>query len=113
VNLQDIEFIGELALSGDIRGVPGLLPSAIACHQANRQLILPEDNQQEAALVESDAVFAKHLTQVTAHLLKLSKLPTCVSKPTALLPLDHKDMRDVKGPIPSATSLGSRSGRWS
>ncbi|MBU2022065.1 MAG: ATP-dependent protease, partial [Gammaproteobacteria bacterium] len=51
LNLRDTEFIGELALSGDIRGVPGLLPSAIACHHANRQLILPEDNQQEAALV--------------------------------------------------------------
>ncbi|MGO2513392.1 YifB family Mg chelatase-like AAA ATPase [Marinomonas polaris] len=105
LNLRDTEFIGELALSGDIRGVPGLLPSAIACHHANRQLILPEDNQQEAALVEGDAVFAKHLTQVTAHLLKLSKLPACVSKPTESLPLDHKDMRDVKGQYQARRAL--------
>ncbi len=105
VNLRDMEFIGELALSGDIRGVPGLLPSAIACHRANRQLILPEDNQQEAALVESNAVFAQHLTQVTAHLLKLSQLPVCVSKPVASLPLDHKDMRDVKGQYQARRAL--------
>ncbi|MBJ7538966.1 YifB family Mg chelatase-like AAA ATPase [Marinomonas transparens] len=105
INLRGFEFIGELALSGEVRGVPGLLPSAIACHQSNRQLILPEENQQEAALVEGDAVFAKHLTQVTAHLLKQSLLPACLVKPSEPLPLEHKDMKDVKGQYQARRAL--------
>ncbi|REG79544.1 YifB family Mg chelatase-like AAA ATPase [Marinomonas pollencensis] len=104
-NLRPFEFIGELALSGDIRGVPGLLPSAIACQQAGRQLVLPEDNQSEAALVDGDAVFAANLTQVTAHLLKLSALPHCVTKPDLDYWVEHKDMRDVKGQYQARRAL--------
>ena len=105
VNLRVFEFIGELALSGEIRGVPGLLPSAIACHESGRQLILPADNQYEAALVEGDSVFASQLTQVTAHLLKLSQLPTCVNDPIKKTIVSHKDMKDVKGQYQARRAL--------
>lgn len=107
LNLGDTEFIGELALSGDIRGVSGLLPSAIACHQSNRQLILPADNQAEAALVEGHSVFAKHLTQVTAHLLKQTALPLCQGRPETDLSVRQvfKDMRDVKGQYQARRAL--------
>ncbi|MEL0638013.1 YifB family Mg chelatase-like AAA ATPase [Marinomonas sp. TI.3.20] len=105
VNLRVFEFIGELALSGEIRGVPGLLPSAIACHESGRQLILPADNQYEAALVEGDSVFASQLTQVTAHLLKLSQLPTCVNDPIKKTIVNHKDMKDVKGQYQARRAL--------
>ncbi len=43
-----VEFIGELALSGDIRPVKGILPIAIGCANDNKQLFLPTENQQEA-----------------------------------------------------------------
>ncbi|BFM49585.1 YifB family Mg chelatase-like AAA ATPase [Marinomonas sp. THO17] len=107
VNLGDIEFIGELALSGDIRGISGLLPSAIACQQAGRQLILPEANQQEAALVEGNAVCARHLTQVTAHLLKQTSLPTCLGQALDAQESCHhfNDMRDVKGQYQARRAL--------
>jgi magnesium chelatase family protein len=106
VNLRAFEFIGELALSGDIRGVPGLLPSVIACQQAGRQLILPEDNQSEAALVDGDSVFASRLTQVTAHLLKLTPLSPCAHNLNeADHFVEHRDMRDVKGQYQARRAL--------
>lgn len=104
-NLRAFEFIGELALSGEIRGVPGLLPSAIACHKAGRQLVLPAENQQEAALVEGDSVYATQLTEVTAHLLKLSTLPDCVKEVMQKTAIEHKDMKDVKGQYQARRAL--------
>ncbi|MEO9653824.1 YifB family Mg chelatase-like AAA ATPase [Marinomonas sp.] len=105
INLRAFEFIGELALSGDIRGVSGLLPSAIASHQSRRQLILPSSNQREAALVDSDALHASHLTQVTAHLLKQTNLPMCESSNDVLVGELHKDMQDVKGQYQARRAL--------
>src|SRR5690554_4742030 len=47
--LADYEFIGELALTGELRPVDGVLPTAIACGQASRQLVIPADNGDEAS----------------------------------------------------------------
>lgn len=109
IDLQNVEFIGELALSGDVRAVSGLLPSAIACRKANRRLILPKDNQQEAALVEGDCVCASHLTQVTAYLLKQSPLPDCTleahTSEEVGRSIVHKDMSDVKGQYQARRAL--------
>ena len=38
--LSDYEFIGELALSGELRPVPGVLPSALGCASRGKQLII-------------------------------------------------------------------------
>ena len=39
-SLQQYEFIAELALSGELRGVEAILPSAIACAEKSRQLVV-------------------------------------------------------------------------
>ena len=63
------EFIGELALNGEIRPVCGALPAARACHAAGRTLILPSDNAAEAARIPGASVIpARNLLQVCAHL---------------------------------------------
>lgn len=49
--LQDYEFLGELALSGDLRPVKGSLPAALAAKQAGRCLIVPDSNGDQVALV--------------------------------------------------------------
>ncbi len=68
-NLGQYEFIGELGLSGALRGVNGAIPAAIAAQKAGRRLILPVDNQQEMALLETDTVWlADNLLQVCAFL---------------------------------------------
>jgi magnesium chelatase family protein len=69
VPLEKFEFIGELALSGELRGIEAILPSVMACASAKKQLIISQQNADEACLVESITVLAaKHLLDVTAHL---------------------------------------------
>ena len=46
--LKDLELVGELALSGQIRPVSGILPFALATKKQNRTLIVPQENIAEA-----------------------------------------------------------------
>ena len=67
--IDGFELIGELALSGELRAVRGILPAAIAARDAERTLILPQACAPEAALVAGGtAVAAKHLLGVIGHL---------------------------------------------
>jgi magnesium chelatase family protein len=68
--LEHYEFVGELALSGELRSVQGALPMAFAAAKSARKLILPEINAQEAALVSTAHVLsASHLWDVYLHLI--------------------------------------------
>src|SRR5579883_1928203 len=63
--LNDYEFTGELALSGELRSVRGMLPIVIGAQQAGRYLIVPIMNADEASLVKTAQVFsAQHLLEV-------------------------------------------------
>ena len=63
------ECIGELSLTGDLRPVLGSLPMARAVHRAERRLLLPAANADEAALIEGlDVLPASHLLEVCRHL---------------------------------------------
>lgn len=74
--LRDIEFLGELALTGQLRGVRGALTAALAARTVKRSLLLPAINADEAALAQGATVYAAgHLLDVTAHLHASTKLP--------------------------------------
>jgi magnesium chelatase family protein len=63
------ECIGELSLTGDLRPVLGSLPTARAVHEAERRLLLPAANADEAALIQGlDVLPASHLLEVCRHL---------------------------------------------
>ncbi|MBF0219063.1 MAG: YifB family Mg chelatase-like AAA ATPase [Gammaproteobacteria bacterium] len=67
--LAAYEFAGELALSGELRPIRGVLPLALQAARAGRQLVVPAASAAEAALVEGLAVLpAATLLQVTAFL---------------------------------------------
>lgn len=67
--LTGAEFLGELALTGALRPVPGVLPSLLAASRRGRTLFLPEANSAEAGLVKSArAVAAAGLRQLVAML---------------------------------------------
>ena len=56
--LDDYVIVGELALSGEVRSVNGVLPIAICARdQKKRGLIVPVDNVQEAAVVAGLEVY--------------------------------------------------------
>ena len=68
-NIDHYEFVGELALSGELRGGKGVLPISLSCKQAGRTLILPQDALAEAQLITGLQVYgARSLLEVCAHL---------------------------------------------
>lgn len=95
--LADYEFLGELALNGEIRGVPGVLSAALACQRAGRKLILPVANIAEASLVVGLELYpAQHISEVCAHLLGLQLILAVapVKEPSAhIMP----ELADIKG----------------
>lgn len=95
---EDYEFIGELALTGEIRGIPAVLPTAIATRQAKRKLILPCDNQSEAQLItHAEQYAAQHLLDVCGHLTGEKPLPLLNSQPDHCDTGITDDMKDVRG----------------
>lgn len=92
------EFLGELALGGDLRAVRGVLPAAMQARAAGRALLVPQDNAAEAALVGDVEVFgAAHLLGVCAHLNNEAPLPPQPSGLTDHACPDAPDLADVRG----------------
>ena len=96
--LRELELLGELALSGEIRPIAGSLPVAIAAHRAGHPLILPEANLAEAALARETALHpTRHLLDVCAHLNGQQALPLATAQPVADSTLKIPDLADVRG----------------
>ncbi len=95
-NLHEMEFIGELALSGELRSVHGVLPAAIACEKVKRSLIIAEGNVNEVGLCDASSYSAKNLLEVCAHLHKKQQL-TKVSFVSPSSSEQIADFNDVRG----------------
>ena len=55
---SDAAFLGELSLTGSLRGVAGVLPMALAARDAGvRQLFVPSENAAEATLADGVRVY--------------------------------------------------------
>ncbi len=95
--VKDCEFVGELSLSGKLRGVHGVLPVAVHAARAGRTLVVPKVNEAEAALVEDGEIYcAESLQQVVMWLHKQEELPR-VSRDTAAQAPKLPDLADVIG----------------
>lgn len=73
---------GELALDGRLRGTRGALSTALlAGREGTRNLILPEENGEEASLIPDAAIFtARTLGDVWRHLTSHEHLPLRASR---------------------------------
>lgn len=70
------EFLGELALSGELRAVSGVLPALLRAGAAGRQVVVPRANAAEASLLAAaDVRVAATLLDVCAHLRGALELP--------------------------------------
>jgi len=96
--LDRCEFLGELALSGELRRVKGVLPAALAASKVNRSLVIPNWNADQAALVDSTLhKSAQSLLDVCADL--------CYQKTLSLFASDNpnsekpvlRDLQDIIG----------------
>lgn len=96
--LEEYEFAGELALSGELRPIRGVLPLVLEARRTGRCLIVPEENAAEAGLVaNANVLSANHLLDVCAHLQGKIKLPICARIPSPSDKRDFPDLSDVKG----------------
>jgi magnesium chelatase family protein len=99
-SLQRYEFLGELALSGELRAVTGVLPAVLKAAQAGRNLIVPRDNGAEAALAgEAKTHSASSLLEVCAFLRGAIELPVAmtVADSTIIAASFEPDLADVRG----------------
>jgi magnesium chelatase family protein len=103
--LQNWEFAGELALTGELRPVSGLLPMAVRTEEAGRGLIAPSGAITEACLATpGNAYGANHLLDVSAHLQGTARLaPAQAGAITA--GQAQPDMAEVRGQAQARRAL--------
>ncbi len=95
--LEQYEFIGELALTGELRSIRGALPATLQTRKAQRTLVIPQNNADEAALVcNINILAANHLLDICAHLNNQSQLPSYQAKPIQQSPYDGPDLSDIR-----------------
>jgi len=95
--LDQHEFAGELALSGELRPIRGALAMVLAAQDAGRAFVLPVGSAAEAALVRGARVLpARSLLDVCAHLRGHASLPAALA-PDAPEPARLPDLADVRG----------------
>ncbi|MGB5538705.1 MAG: YifB family Mg chelatase-like AAA ATPase, partial [Gammaproteobacteria bacterium] len=96
--LDRYEFAGELALSGELRPVQGVLPMTLQTQRAKRTLLVPHDNVAEAALVRDARVLAAdHLLQVTAHFTRVQRIEAEPVTVVNIAAENVPDLADVRG----------------
>ena len=95
--LAQLEVYGELALSGELRAVPGILPAMIRAQAAGRAGIVPAQNRAEAALSGAQVYPATSLLEVTAHLSGQAPISLADKTPVPPDAETYGDLQDVKG----------------
>ncbi len=100
--LADYVIVGELALSGEVRPVNGILPIALCARdKGKRALIVPADNAPEAAVVAGLDVYpARTLREVAEFVSGKRDLAPLREDPAQIFQQERRydvDFQDVKG----------------
>ncbi|HEY5719579.1 MAG TPA: YifB family Mg chelatase-like AAA ATPase, partial [Gammaproteobacteria bacterium] len=96
--LQEHEFLGELALSGTLRPVGGVLPAALAASASARALVVARENLAEAGCVPEATVFGgSHLVEICGFLRTRSGLAVPAAQASPASPQSAHDLADVRG----------------
>ena len=97
--LEQHEFIGELALSGELRPVEGTLTASLAASRENRGLFVPAANAPEASVPGNSRIFpVRHLQPLCAQLQNPQQLePFCKTACTQPPLQTYPDLSDVRG----------------
>ncbi|HAU06257.1 MAG TPA: ATP-dependent protease [Gammaproteobacteria bacterium] len=104
--LDKLECIGELGLSGELRPVRGVLPTALSTQQAKRCLLIPTANQQEASYIDrAEIIAADSLLAVCQHLHGQQSLSAIVSSPVISPDAKALDLSTVRGQAQAKRAL--------
>ncbi len=105
--LDQYEWAGELALTGELRPIHGALAMTYSAAQSGRSFVLPQHNAAEAALVKQAQIYAaQSLLQICSHLAGDQPLPVYhnPSEQQNITP-DYPDMAEVKGQVQAKRAL--------
>lgn len=100
VNLEESVFIGELSLSGELRGVSGMLSMLLGAHALGfRRAFIPQANAAEASVVEDMEIYAvSNVRELAAYLRGEGGLPLAKTLSfSEITPPEMLDLADVKG----------------
>lgn len=110
--LDQYEWAGELALTGELRPIHGALAMTFGASRSGRNFVLPQDNAAEAALVNDTTVYpAKSLLQICAHLSGQEPLKASTTnlqsanQATATDTANTADFNEVKGQTQAKRAL--------
>ena len=103
--LDTCEFMGELALTGALRPVHGVLPALLRVRASGRSAVVPRGNAAEAALVEGlDVRVADSLAEVCAWLCDRAELD--VPQAAAITgDAGGPDLAEVRGQLQARRAL--------
>jgi len=105
-SLEGCEFLGELALSGELRPVPGVLPALLRARHGKRCVIVPSGNAHEAPLLgDVDVRVAHTLADVCAHLRGMGALPAPAADASQPDGGNVLDLADVRGQLHARRAL--------
>ena len=96
-SLNKLEFYGELALNGDIRPIPGVLPAALKARLEGNSVVVPVENAAEALLAKAPVFAVASLLQITAHLRGAAVLKPLIATSTGAGTQQAPDICDVRG----------------
>lgn len=99
--LNEYEFLGELALSGEVRAVKGAIPAAIEAINNNRVLILSNENNDEMTLIKNNSVLlCQSLIEISQYLAGQVSLTKAANK-NLIINCDEEeskeDLQDIIG----------------
>ena len=99
-SLAEFEAVAELALTGELRHVRGVMPAARACQLASRSLIVAPDNVLEATRVRNIRVLpAPTLSALCSHLKQTKLLTWATAAPSSERPAltNQRCLSEVRG----------------
>lgn len=103
-------LVGELSLSGEVRGINGILPMTVGARDSGkREMFVPAENAGEAAVVDGIKVYAvRNLRQLINH-IKGTELMTPVESDRTAFDLSLRsgcpDFSDVRGQLKAKRAL--------
>lgn len=104
--LGRFELLGELALTGELRAIDGVLPAALAAAKAGRAIIVPTGNGAEVALAgDVEAYTARTLLEVVAHINGVKSLPLALPSSSEDERIVYPDLADVRGQLQARRAL--------
>lgn len=93
-----LEFLAELALTSELKPCPGVLSAAVACHGADRKLVVALPNADEAVMpVGARAIAPSNLNELCQWLFYPEKLRWHQRQDLSLLRDDVLELQDVQG----------------